>query len=255
MPSDPSDGSASAAAAPLPATGRFARRVEPSAPRRGGGWRYFFVALAVLYAIIAVVGFTPSFFTGPPIPVVAYVHGAIMSVWLGLFFRQTRLAAAGNFSRHRELGRIAAWFAAAIWASMVVAMITAHLRLHPEPDSYLYDVLMVELSVIVLFAVFFVWGLLARNNATWHRRLMALSTLILVQAALDRMHWQPLPGPVLIWILLIPFFVFDIATTRRVHPATLIGTVLIVAAHATIIINWGSPAWHAFAQQVFSHLQ
>jgi hypothetical protein len=84
---------------------------------------------------------------------------------------------------------------------------------------------------------------------------MALATLVLVQAGLDRMGWQPLPGPMLVWILLVPFFVFDVATTRRVHPATLIGAALIIASHVMIIVNWGNPAWHAFAQGLFSRLQ
>jgi len=97
--------------------------------------------------------------------------------------------------------------------------------------------------------------MLARANAGWHRRLMTLATLLLVQAGLDRMRWQPIPGPMLIWALLVPFFVFDIVTTRRVHPATLIGTGLIVSSHLTILMNWGSPAWHEAAHRAFSHLQ
>lgn len=231
------------------------QRLDMPAHQRRGRWRYFFVGLAVLYTLLSIIGFTPSFVSGPPIPWVAYVHGALMAGWLALFLMQTRLAAAGQVSSHRELGRIGAWFAVAIWLSMVVAIVTAHLRFHPTLDSFLYDVLMVELGVAVLFPVFFGWGILARGRPAWHRRLMALSTLVLVQAALDRMHWQPLPGPMLVWILLVPFFVFDVVTTRRVHPATLIGAALIVAYHVTIILNWGNPAWHVFAQGVFSHLQ
>jgi hypothetical protein len=233
----------------------LSRRIEPPVSQRGGRWHYFFVALAVLYTILAIVGFTPSFVSGPPIPLIAYVHAALMAAWLAVFFTQTRLAAAGDLSQHRAIGRIAAWFAVAIWISMIVAAVTGHIRHHPDLDSFLYDILMVEIALIVLFAVFFVWGLLARHQAGWHRRLMALSTLMLVQAGLDRMGWQPLPGPMLVWLLLIPFFVFDIAMTRRVHPVTLIGTALIVATHLTILVSWGSPAWHEFAQRAFSHIQ
>jgi hypothetical protein len=241
------------AAAPVAAS--RGRRAEPPATKRGGRWRYFFIALAVLYAVLAIVGFTPSFFSGRPIPPIAYAHGAIMCAWLALFITQTRLAAAGNLSRHREIGRMGAWLAVAIWISMIVAMVTGHIRYQPAIDSFLYDVLMVEIALIVLFAVFFTWGMLARAHAGWHRRLMALATLVLVQAGLDRMGWQPVPGPMLVWVLLVPFFVFDVVTTRRIHPVTLIGTALIVATHLTILFNWGSPRWHEFAHRAFSHLQ
>jgi hypothetical protein len=248
--STPADAMAAASTA-LPA----ARRLDLPAPQRRGRWRHFYVVLAVLYTVLAIVGFTPSFVVGPPIPVVAYVHGALMAGWLALFLMQTRLAAAGELSRHRELGRAGAWFAVAIWLSMVVAMVTGHVRQHPPVESFLYDVLMVELALIVLFAVFFGWAILFRGRPAWHRRLMALATLVLVQAGLDRMGWQPLPGPMLVWILLVPFVVFDVVTTRRVHPATLIGAALIIASHVMIIVNWGNPAWHAFAQGLFSRLQ
>jgi hypothetical protein len=147
-----------------------------------------------------------------------------------------------------------AWLAVAIWIAMIVAMVAGHIRYQPALDSFLYDVLMVEIALIVLIAVSFTWGLLPGANAGWHRRLMTLATLLLAQAGLGRMRWQPIPGPMLIWALLVPFFVFDIVTTRRVHPATLIGAGLVVASHRTILMNSGSLAWHEAADRAFSHL-
>jgi hypothetical protein len=169
-----------------------------------------------------------------------------MAAWLGLFFTQVRLVGTGNVRLHRRLGSYSTVVAAIIWLSMAVATVTALKRFQPELDSFLYDVLMVQLASMALFALFFSWGYLARQQSDSHKRLMALATLVLVQAGLDRMRWQPLPGPMLVWILLVPFWLFDIMTLRRVHRVTLIGTGLIVASHIAVILLWGWPAWHQF---------
>jgi hypothetical protein len=214
--------------------------------QRGGIWRHFFVALSMLYVLLALVGFIPSYFIGPPVPVLADVHGVLMLAWLALFCTQVRLVFSGNLQAHRRFGVLGMSLAAVIWASMLLLTITSMLRYKPELDSYLYDVLLVEIGLLLLFPVFVVWGLLARHRPEEHRRLMAIATLMLVQAGLDRMHWQPLPGPMLVWILLIPFFLFDLFTRRRVHFVTVTATMLIVAYHVAVILLWGWPAWHQF---------
>jgi len=221
-------------------------RRDPTATQRRPPWRYFFVTLAIVYVVLALVGFIPSYFTGPPVPVLADVHGVLLLAWLALFYNQARLALAGDMQKHRIFGLRSIALAAVIWVSMLAVTVTSMLRYQPELDSYLYDVLLVEFGLLLLFPVFAVWGFLARHRPEEHRRLMALATLVLVQAGLDRMHWQPLPGPMLVWILLVPFYLFDLFTRRRIHFVTVTATALIVASHLAIIFLWGWPAWHRY---------
>jgi hypothetical protein len=208
--------------------------------------RRFFVVMSYLFLVLSVVGFAPSFFIDPPVPYVAIGHGVLMAAWLGVFIMQARLVAAGNVNQHRRLGTLSVALAVVIWLSMAIASFAVLDRLQPALDSYLYDVLMVQLVLMVLFTGFVTWGYLARRDSASHKRLMALSTLLLVQAALDRMSWQPVPVSVLVWILLIPFWIFDLLSLRRVHRVTLIATGMIVASHVAVSRLWGWPAWHQF---------
>src|SRR6266567_5760515 len=156
---------------------------ELPATRRQGVWRYFFVALAVSYALVAVGGFAPELFRGPDLahPLIAYMHGTLMSAWLLLLFVQTSFAASGVLKWHRTLGLASIGLAAVMWVSMGVVSV-AQLSKFP-----FYDTLLTQLYVMVLFALFFVWGVLVRRDASSHKRLLTLAALVLLQAAVDRM--------------------------------------------------------------------
>ena len=80
-----------------------------------------------------------------------------------------------------------------------------------------------------------------------------MAALVLLQPAVDRMGWLPGFGLPLLWplcVLLIPLFVFDIVSIKRIHPITLIGTGAILAAHAAISLILAMPGWHKFAHSM-----
>jgi hypothetical protein len=237
--------------------------VSPSTQRPS---RYFFVALASSYALVAVIGFAPNYvdyFAGTlEIPPIAHVHGALMAAWLLLFIVQTGFAASGALKWHRTLGLAAIGLASVIWISMAVVTVNVLIRDKPEVDSFLYDVLPRQLAVIALFGLFFVWGVLVRRRASSHKRLLALATLVLLQAAVDRMGWLPEFGLPSFWpyairldVLLIPLFVFDVVSIKRIHPVTLIGAFAILVAHTIISLLEGSPAWHNFAHAMVNAIR
>jgi hypothetical protein len=221
--------------------------------------------LASLYLLVAIVGFTRNYlrsFAGTfEIHPIAHAHGALMAAWLSLFLTQTILAASGRLGRHRALGRFGIWLAAAIWISMAVATMRALIAHKPPVGHFLYNVLLVQLYAMAVFALFFVWGIRARRRAESHKRLLALSTLVLLQAAIDRMRWLPRPLPNFwsnaLWLdaLLLPLIVYDLVSIRRVHPITLIGAGVLVAAQTTVSLLWGTSAWHNFAHAIISATQ
>jgi hypothetical protein len=227
---------------------------ELPAKRRQGAWRYFFLAIAVSYALVAVVGFVPELFRGPDLahPVIAYSHGALMSAWLLLLIVQTSFVAAGVVKWHRTLGLASIGLAAVMWVSLGVASV-AQLSKFP-----FYDTLLVQLHTIVLFALFFVWGVLVRRDVSSHKRLLTLAALVLLPAAVDRMQWLPVFGfPNEYWphairfdVLMIPLFAFDFVSIKRIHPITLIGTGAILAGQVAICLILVMPAWHNFAHPV-----
>jgi hypothetical protein len=220
--------------------------------------RYFFVVMSFLFLIISVVGFVPSYqamYNGTrkfPIHWLAHVHGALMTIWLLVFITQTILAAKGHLKFHRQLGLFSVGLGILIWISMLVASARALIGFNPQVGHFLFDVLIIQCYGIVLFGLFFTWGILERRHGATHKRLLFLSTLVLIQAGIDRMHWLPgLHTELYIRFfyldtLLILLFIYDWIILKRIHKVTWIGTFLYVASQVTVTMVWGSPAWHNF---------
>lgn len=74
---------------------------------------------------------------------------------------------------------------------MSVATVIALQRFDPDEMAFLVKPLLIQIGSIVLFPTFVAWAVLMRRQPLWHKRLMALATMGLVQAAVDRMQWIP----------------------------------------------------------------
>ena len=220
--------------------------------------RYFFVTMSFIFVIISLVGFVPIYHTmieGTkrfPIHWLAHVHGAIMMLWLLMFTTQSILAAKGSIKLHRQLGLQAVGLGILVWVSMWVASGRALIGFNPPKGHFLFDVLIIQLYGIILFGLFFTWGILRRKNAAVHKRLLFLSTLVLLQAPIDRMFWLPGLHMALyirffyLDVLLLPLFLYDWIMLKRLHPVTTIGAVFFLAVQAAVVTIWGSTSWHSF---------
>jgi len=216
---------------------------------------YFFVYMACLFPVLVLLGFTPSYmmvYSGAAqLHWFAHVHGAIMSSWLIVFLVQSVLAAKGNLKFHRKLGLFAAGLGVLVWLCMVTASIRGRAAYYFPPEDDVWDILLIELYASSLFAVFFTWGMLARKNAAAHKRLVLLATIIIMTAAVDRIRF--LPGAtqmsrfIYLDMLLIPLFIYDIVTLKRIHKITVLGALIFVILQISITLAWGSLAWHKFA--------
>lgn len=229
--------------------------MEAPAATRSGSSRRFFVSYGVLFIIVAVIGFGPSFwdyFQGAYyFPPIVHLHGALMLGWLLVYLNQTRLASNGDLRLHRMLGLWSITLAAAVWISMCVATVVALQRHAPaEENEFLASVLLIQIGTAVVFPLFVALGILFRADAGWHRRMMTLAALLLLQAAIDRMWWLPDEGLPMFWhhairlyVLMIPLYAFDLLSLRRIHPATILGTAIIVAMHAIVSAYWNDAGW------------
>jgi hypothetical protein len=228
--------------------------------------RSFFVPFGVLALVVVVAGFGPnvygSFTGGTPIPAMVHAHGAIMLCWVALCLAQATLVARGSVALHRRLGWIGAGLAVVCWASMIAATIGALVRFDPSQFGFLVKPLLIQTGQIVLFPALVAWAMLARRRPGWHKRLMTLATLVLLQAAVDRMHWLPNEGLPMFWhsavrlyVLMLPVVTYDFATLRRPHPATWIGTALIVTMHAAVSAYWDDEDWARLALHVWLSLR
>ena len=122
--------------------------------------------------------------------------------------------------------------------------------------------LFVQGRAALLFAIFYIWAVLARRTAPeTHKRMMLLATFAVIDAALGRMGW--LPGQtgasdqsytivhLYQLLLLAPAVAYDVIRFGRVHRAYLIGIGLFLPFVLATHVLWNSPVWRRAVGAVF----
>jgi hypothetical protein len=80
---------------------------------------------------------------------------------------------------------------------------------------------------------------------------MTLATIALLSAPIARIPGVLQGGPPAFFgltdLFIVALLVYDLATRRKVHPATIWGGLVIVASQPVRLMISGTPAWLAFA--------
>jgi hypothetical protein len=233
----------------LPAT---ARPVTPAQRDR----RFFLVG-SVLLALVVLVGFAPTYYLRPmfqttPLRWVFHVHGAIFSLWIALFVAQTALVSARRTDWHRKLGVFGGVLAVAMLVSGYAAAVTAARNGFSVPGLppalVFFAVPMFDLPV---FATLVGTGLWLRRSPAAHKRLMFLSSVSVLSAAIARLpHFLPL-GPLVFFgaadLFIVAMAIHDWRSRGRVHAATLWGGLFLVVSQGVRLAVSGTAAWLEFA--------
>lgn len=237
---------------------------SPRERRRRRPLTLFFIFMVAMSVAILLVAFVPEFVDYAhgtfPIAPILHVHASIMAAWVAAFGVQAYLGAKGKIVQHQRAGRLAIIIAWTAWASMVFVEWRAIL-VHPLPDELsIYDLLLPGPYIYLTFPVFLAWAYHERRRPMWHKRLMLFALFISLQAAVQRYPWFPISHshggywPFLAFTdlcLLVPLIALDLTTLkRRLHPATVRGTVLLFVAQGFMLSLWGTNAWREFAYNV-----
>ncbi|HEX8233612.1 MAG TPA: hypothetical protein VF559_09755 [Caulobacteraceae bacterium] len=212
----------------------------------------FYVTAAVLTAAVVVLGFWPSFYgrgaaLGPLKPLLV-LHGAVFTVWLGLFLAQAALVPAGRTDLHRKLG----WASAAWAVVMVVLGVMAGLDTlrtgSAPPGIDLRQFVMLPFGDIAIFAGLVGWAVAERRRPEWHKRLMTIATVGLLTPALARMPALQAGGPAAFLgataLAVAAVIAFDWIAHRRPHPATLWSGALVALGKPLLLFTVAvSPPW------------
>lgn len=227
----------------------------------------FYSGFALCILLTVLLGFSRSFYLKPAFPdipappePVFLLHGVVFSAWILLLVLQTHLIAAGRPGLHRALGSAGAVLLAAIvplgiYAGLIAARRPGGFIGVPVPPL---QFLIVPMTSLVLFVGFVVWALLRRRDTQCHKRAMLLGTLQMATPAIAR--WPGLApfGPPMFFgitdLFLIAMALFDFRSHRRLHPVTLWGGLLTVAAQPAQLVLSGSEAWLGFARWMTSLL-
>ena len=222
------------------------------------GTRRFYVGVAIAVLITVFLGFSRSYFLKayygtPELSWYVHIHGLVFTSWVLLFLAQTTLVATDRTDLHRKLGVGGAVLAALL---LIMGTTTAILRVKgggssPIPGVSPLSFMAVPLFDMVVFATLIGAGLVLRNRPDTHKRLMTLGTIALTSAPIARLPFvRPLGPPGffgLTDLFIVAMLVYDLATRRKVHPATIWGGLVILASQPLRLMISGTPAWLAFA--------
>ena len=221
------------------------------------GRRRFYVGIALAIALTVFAGFAPTYYLrayyqSTPLGGLRHLHGVVFTAWVLLFLAQSTLISAGRVGLHRRLGVAGAVVA----ALMVVVGTTTAIVQASEGRSPLgvppLSFLAVPFFDMVVFTGLVAMGLWHRRRADVHKRLLTLGTISLLAAPIARLPFGAavvgLPGVfALADLFIVACIAYDLATLRRVHPATMWGGLAIVASQPLRLVISGTGVWLGFA--------
>lgn len=210
------------------------------------------VAIAIVFAGFAKTYFLKTRFGAPELSSLVHAHGFVMSLWFVFFLVQVRLVAMRRTDLHRRAGVIGAAIAAAVLIVGTATAITAAKLGHtPGPPPLIF--LAIPLGDMLVFALLVGAGLYFRSRSDIHKRLMLLSCVGILTAAVSRIPLDFIQAgglPMFFGItdlVVLSCVAYDTVKQRRLHPAFGWGALLILASHPLRFLLAGTPAWQQFA--------
>jgi uncharacterized membrane protein YozB (DUF420 family) len=217
----------------------------------------FFTGTALAAALIAFVGFAPSYYLrsfspAPPLTTLVHLHGMAATAWMLLFVAQTSLVSAGRTDLHRRLGVAGAALAALfVVVGYLTAITAARLGVTPPGGPPPLAFLAVPLATLLSFALLATLGLALRRQRDTHKRLMLLATIAILPPAFARLRWLGGGGPPLAIggtsLFIVACMAYDRLAHGRIHPAFLWGGLLLLLSLPARFALTRSDAWLALA--------
>ncbi len=234
----------------------------------------FYVWMAACCVLIALGGFAPTYwlqlipgtFIGPAL---LHVHGLLFTAWTLLLLVQARHAGQGRMAAHRAFGMAGISLATAlVFTGLAAAILSLNGQLAGGYGDRARAFTILPVSAITLFAGFFVAAISNTRRPEWHKRLMLLATISLLQAAMARVFFVLITGggpgkrpglgappplaigiapSLLLELLIVAGIVYDWRTRGRPHPAWLVGAAIMTAVILLRGTVGGTAAWLAIA--------
>ena len=215
--------------------------------------RLFYVGMSIAVVMTVFAGFAPTYylrplFTTAPLKPLLHFHGLVFTSWLVLFVVQTTLVAAHRTDIHRRLGLVGGVISALM---VLVGVTTALMRAKQDitvPGTPALVFLTVPLGDMSVFAILVAAGFYFRRQPDVHKRLMLLATISILAAATGRLPFafaqnSPVGFFGLADLFIVLCLLYDLITLRRIHRATALGGLLIVASQPLRLMIGGTHAW------------
>lgn len=249
---------------------------EQSASTRSERLRrtHFYLWLAIACATVAIGGFMGTYWLQLPAgtfrgPAILHVHGALCTAWVVFLISQSSLITRGKVRNHREWGLFGISLASVLTVVATIVAVTAmNDRIGAGYGEMARPFLIVPLSAIGLFAGFTAAAIANVKRPEWHRRLMIVGTVGLIEAAAARVFFllatgggpgmrpgvlPPQPVSVaaapafLLELIIVAGMIRDWKAMGRVHPAWIWGAAVITSVEIVMPAVSQSQAWLSFA--------
>jgi len=188
----------------------------------------------------------------PPPTQIIHLHGAAFTGWILLFVTQTSLVRVGNVGTHRRLGFVGFWLACLMVVLGVLVATEALARnlgfFGNDPQtSYI-----IPLTDMVIFGMLMLFAFRNRLSASTHKRILTIATISLMGAPISRwpfdfVYHHSRPTMLVNYVFLLVLVVYDLWSTRRIHPATLWAAAFLIFVDQIRLPIGHTAAWHAFA--------
>lgn len=204
----------------------------------------FFLGMSGALLSILVIGFAPTlylrmFFEVPPIPLYLHVHGVVVTSWFVWLVLQASLVSVRRTDLHRRIGMAGAGLGLAIVIAGPMATVNSIPRLATigiELESLfllMSWVVSLNSTMILGFMIFLSAALYLRRRPDMHKRFMLFASMSLMPPAVARISFWPIfswsEEPPLVTVgcllLLVPMIVHDLVAEKRLHKATVLGSV------------------------------
>jgi hypothetical protein len=207
-----------------------------TAVTRLAGERRFYVGAALGVVIVVLAGFSVDvdlLRDMSSLSALVRLHGVVMLGWIALFVTQTVLVARRRVDLHRRLGIFGAVLAGVVviadTATAVVAFRLGGDHLPPGVPAPLF--IAFALFDLLTFAILVGGGIALRRRSDWHKRLMLLAAIMVLDAALARFigaytSWTLDPAIARDGLVLVCVAI-DTLRYRRLHPAFVLGGLLV----------------------------
>src|SRR5687767_9394317 len=228
--------------------------------------RRFFLAIAILFPITVLIGFGPTYylkgmFDSPPIPrLIIHIHGFVMALWVALFGVQVYLIRSRRIKIHQRLGLLSVIVGVTIIITgLMTAVAAAKYGSTSSPPGVLpLEFLIVPFGDVLVFAVLFAAALYYRRNAPNHKRLILLTVLNFVPAAIARFPFGLTESYGPLWffgvpdVLAIVFVIADTWRNRKLSKVFLAGAIFLIASHWIRLPFASTSVWMNFATWITS---
>ena len=221
--------------------------------------RWFYVSLAAVLLVIVAVGFERSFYLRhvlnaghtrrTALPAYLTAHGIALTLWFLLFLAQTLLVSSGRVRLHRSLGIAGAALAGVVFILSMLVVLRSVVR-----ETSL--VVIGDIALLILFAILITASIHFRRKPQVHKRLMAIASISIVAPAIAR--WPGAQSMLPLSVVLPQLFlygaqvIYDVRSSRRLHPATAWGVLGYILAVGITIPLATSRLGHGFVNSLKS---